>query len=64
MKMDGNGKLLEYLAMLGFYDLPTVYLDQFIDNVKAVDVKMINDALKRRLHPDKMVTVVVGKQQN
>jgi len=49
--------------MIGFYDLPIDYLDHFIDNVKAVDVDMINDALKRRIHPDKMVTVVVGKQQ-
>ena len=63
LNIDSNGKLLEYIAMIGFYDLPIDYLDHFIDNVKAVDVKMINDALKRRVHPDKMVTVVVGKQQ-
>ncbi|GMR00698.1 MAG: pitrilysin family protein [Gammaproteobacteria bacterium] len=63
LKIDSNGKLLEYIAMIGFYDLPIDYLDHFIDNVRAVDVDMINDALKRRLHPDKMVTVVVGKQQ-
>ncbi len=62
LKMDGNGKLLEYITMIGFYDLPIDYLDHFIENVRAVDLKMINDALKRRLHPDKMVTVVVGKQ--
>ncbi len=64
LKMDGNGKLLEYIAMIGFYDLPIDYLDHFIENVKSVDVKKINDALTRRLHPDRMVTVVVGKQQN
>ncbi len=63
LNVDSNGKLLEYIAMIGFYDLPIDYLDNFIDNVKAVDVEMINDALKRRVHPDKMVTVVVGKQQ-
>lgn len=63
LNIDSNGKLLEYIAMIGFYDLPIDYLDHFIDNVKAVDVDMINDALKRRIHPDKMVTVVVGKQQ-
>jgi len=62
LNIDSNSKLLEYLAMIGFYGLPIDYLDNFIDNVKAVDVKKINDALKRRIHPDKMVTVVVGKQ--
>ncbi len=62
LNIDSNGKLLEYIAMIGFYDLPVDYLDHFIDNVKAVDIDMINDALSRRLHPDKMVTVIVGKQ--
>ena len=62
LKIDSNGKLLEYIAMIGFYDLPIDYLDNFLDNIRAVDVDMINDALKRRVHPDKMVTIVVGKQ--
>jgi len=63
LNIDSNGKLLEYIAMIGFYGLPIDYLDHFIDNVRAVDVDMINDALKRRIHPDKMVTVIVGKQK-
>ncbi len=62
LNIDSNGKLLEYIAMIGFYDLPIDYLDHFIDNIRAVDIDMINDALSRRLHPDKMVTVIVGKQ--
>ncbi|MFV2004063.1 MAG: M16 family metallopeptidase [Gammaproteobacteria bacterium] len=62
LKIDSNGKLLEYIAMIGFYDLPLDYLDNFISNVRAVDVDMINDALSRRIFPDKMVTVIVGKQ--
>ena len=62
LKVDSNSKLLEYIAMIGFYDLPIDYLDNFLDNIRAVDLKMINDALKRRVHPDKMVTIVVGKQ--
>ena len=63
LKIDSNGKLLEYIAMIGFYDLPIDALDHFIDNINSVDVKMVNDVLARRLQPDKMVTVVVGKQQ-
>jgi zinc protease len=64
LKIDSNRKLLGYIAMIGFYDLPIDYLDNFNANVRAVDVKLINDALRRRIHPDKMVTVVVGKQQD
>ncbi len=63
LSIDSNGKLLEYIAMIGFYDLPIDYLDHFIENVKSVKLKNINDALSRRIHPGKMVTVVVGKQQ-
>lgn len=63
LNIDSNSDLLGYMAMMGFYDLATDYLDHFIDNVKSVDRKQINDALSRRLHPEKMVTVVVGKQQ-
>lgn len=63
LKIDSNSKLLEYITMIGFYDLPINYLDHFIANVKSVDVKKVNDALARRVHPDKMVTVIVGKQQ-
>jgi zinc protease len=63
LKIDSNGKLLEYIAMIGFYDLPIDSLDHFIDNIKSVDVEKVNDVLARRLQPDKMVTVIVGKQQ-
>ena len=64
LNIDSNRKLLEYIAMIGFYDLPIDHLDRFIENVRAVDVDQVNDALKRRLHPDRMVTVVVGRQQS
>ena len=62
LNIDSNSKLLEYIAMIGFYDLPIDYLDHFIENIRSVDLDMINDALSRRVHPDKMVTVIVGKQ--
>ncbi len=62
LKFDSNGKLLEYISMIGFYDLPIDYLDRFISNIRSVDVKKVNDALNRRVHPDRMVTVIVGKQ--
>ena len=62
LKIDSNSKLIGYLAMIGFYDMPIDYLDNFIANVKAVDIDDINDALSRRINPDKLVTVIVGKQ--
>ena len=64
LKFDSNGKLLEYIAMIGFYNLDIDYLDHFIDDVRAVTLDSIRDALKRRLHPDRMVTVIVGDGVN
>lgn len=60
LNLDGNSKLLGYLAMIAFYDLPADYLQTFVSRVEAVKRKDINDALKRRIQPDKMVTVIVG----
>lgn len=60
LNLDSNSKLLGYLAMIGFYDLPEDYLQTFVANVEAVNRNDIKDALKRRLHADKMVTVIVG----
>ncbi len=60
LNLDGNSKLLSYLAMMGFYELPSDYLQTFVAKVRAVDVPTINEALKRRLDQSKMVTVIVG----
>lgn len=57
-----NSKILGYLAMIGFYDLPLDYLDRLVDRVEAVDAKAIQHAFQRRVHPDRMVTVVVGRK--
>ena len=46
--------------MIGYYDLPLNYLDTFIDKVNAVTIEQIRDAFKRRLHPERFVTVLVG----
>ena len=58
--LDSNSKLLGYLAMVGFYDLPLDYIKTFIDHVRAVDLAAVNDVLKRRFQPGRMLTVIVG----
>lgn len=60
LRVDSNRKRVEYLSMIGFYNLPLDYLDSFIGNIEAVDQNKIKDALKRRLDPDTLVTVIVG----
>ena len=60
LRLDSNGKIAEYLAVIGFYGLPLTYLDDFIPHVEAVNAEQIRDAFRRRVHPDRMVTVTVG----
>jgi zinc protease len=60
LRIDSNRKIHEYLALIGFYRLPLTYLDDFVRNVQSVTAADIRDAFQRRIHPDRMVTVVVG----
>ena len=60
MRIDSNAKIHEYLATIGFYRLPLTYLDEFVDNVRKVSVSDIKSAFERHVHPNRMVTVVVG----
>lgn len=60
LRLDNSGKIASYLAMIGFYNLPTTYLDDFNGKIEAVTRDQIHDAFKRRVNPDRIVTVVVG----
>ncbi len=60
LRIDSNSKILDYVTMIGFYGLPLNYLETFNDKVSAVTIEDIKDAFKRRLSPEKMVTVMVG----
>lgn len=60
LRIDSNKEILEYLAVIGFYDLPLNYLDEFPKRVEAVTAEQIQAAFKRHIDPDKLVTIVVG----
>jgi len=60
LRIDSNKKILDYLSVIGFYQLPLDYLDTWVDRVSAVDVVAVKQAFARRIDPDKLVTVVVG----
>ena len=60
MRIDSNSKILDYLAVIGFYKLPLNYLDEYNSKVAAVTAAQIKDAFNRRLKPENFVTVIVG----
>jgi len=63
LRIDSNKKIAGYLNVIGFYNLPLTYLDDFEDRINEITVAKIKDAYKRRVHFDKLVTVVVGGKQ-
>jgi zinc protease len=63
LRIDSNRKIHEYLAVIGFYRLPLTYLDDFVKNVERVTAEQIKTAFQRRVHPDRMITIVVGQPE-
>ena len=60
LRIDSNKKIAEYLSVIGFYNLPLDYLNTFVDNINLQNTPKVNETLKRRLFPGKMLTVIVG----
>ena len=60
MRIDSNRKILGYLSVIGFYDLPLTYLDDFTGNIEKVTVAQVRDAFARHVDPQAMATVIVG----
>ncbi len=63
LRISSNGKIIEYLAMIGFYDLPLSYLDDFVGKIESITVAQVKSAFERRVKPEKFVTIVVGNGQ-
>ncbi len=60
LRLDSNSKLVQYLAAIGFYHLPLDYLQTFPARIDALSLEQVRDAVRRRIHPDRMITVIVG----
>ena len=60
LRIDSNRKLLDNLAVIGFYGLPLDYLDTWSANIGKVTVAGVRAAMKRHLKPENFATVIVG----
>ena len=60
LRLDSNRKLLDNVAMIGFYGLPLDYLDRYPENIDRVTVADIQAAFARHVRPEHLVTVVVA----
>lgn len=55
-----NADIVGQLGVIGFYNLPLDYLDQFMAQVQALSVEQVKGAMARHLDPSKLVIVSAG----
>jgi zinc protease len=60
LRIDNNRKILDNIAVIGFYNLPLDYLDTWTTQIAKVTTADIKTAFNRKLMADKLSTVVVG----
>lgn len=60
LRIDSNRKILDFLGVIGFYGLPLTWLDDYPKTVAQVTAEQVRDAFRRRVAPEKLITVVVG----
>lgn len=63
LRLDSNQKILENVAVIGFFGLPLDYLDHYAENVEKVTVEQVKAAFARHVRPEHLVTIVVGGEQ-
>ena len=64
LRVDSNRKIHDYVALIGFYDLPLDYLNTYPKKVESVTVDDVKTAFRTRVNPDALVTVVVGAPES
>ncbi|MEJ8824638.1 pitrilysin family protein [Variovorax humicola] len=61
--LDSNRKLLGNVANIAWYGLPLDYLDTWTTRMNAITTADIKAAYQRKLHPQRMVTVILGAKE-
>ena len=64
LRTASNADIARYVAMIGFYEQPLDYLESFSSKIQAITREQVMDAYTRRIHPEKMLTIIVGQQEN
>lgn len=63
LRIDNNRKILDNIAVIGFYGLPLDYLDTWTANIAKVTAADIRNAFNRKVALDRLTTVVVGPEK-
>ncbi len=60
LRLDSNKKILDNVAVIGFYGLPLDWLNRYQEKVQAVTVDDVKQAFSRRVRPAELITVTVA----
>lgn len=60
LRLDSNRKILDNVAVIGFYGLPLDYLDHYQQKVQAVTAADVKAAFARHIRPDALTIVTVA----
>jgi len=63
LRLDSNREIADWLSIIGFYRLPLDFLDRYPEQVQATTPAAIREVWQRRIHPDRLVMVIVGGPQ-
>ena len=63
LRLDSNRKILDHVAVIGFYGLPLDYLDTYVANVEKVTAEDVRAAFSRHVRLEHLVTVVAGSDR-
>jgi len=61
LSLSSNQNINGFLAMMGFYRLPTTYLADYPKQIEQVNAAAIQRAFMQYVQPDTLLTVVVGQ---
>ena len=63
LRLDTNHKVASFLAQVEFFQLGLDYPDRYADLIRKVIREDVQRVAKAYLHPEKLITVVVGNQK-
>lgn len=62
LRFDSNAKLMKYLSIIGYHNLPNDYLEAYPKAIGKLTVEQVKDAWQRRVKPEDLHIVVVGAE--
>jgi zinc protease len=63
LRLDTNHKVANFLAQVEFFQLGLDYPDRYAEFIRKVTSEDVQRVAKQYLHPEKLITVIVGNQK-